>query len=162
MRGLGLQGSGVWVAPLTGIGAVVWAALVPVSEGNVQPARAQAQTPAIAFSYPADSFAHRVIERDPFRVARRPAAVAYDPSPAAAAAAAVPAPPKPVLVLTGIVWGKAPEAVVEGLPGVEGPRVLRVGDQVAGLGVRRIEPGRVTVVGMDTVWVLTVRQPWKQ
>jgi hypothetical protein len=84
----------------------------------------------------------------------------YDPLRSASAAAAVAAPPKPALVLTGIVWGTSPEAVLEGLPGVNGARVFRAGDIVSGLVVKRIEHGRVTVVGLDTVWVLTVRQPW--
>ena len=51
--------------------------------------------------------------------------------------------------------------MVEGIPGVEGSRVLRVGDVVSGLKVKRIEADRVVIVGMDTTWVLKVREPWK-
>jgi len=32
---------------------------------------------------------------------------------------------------------------------------------VSGLKVKRIDGTRVTVVGMDTTWVLQVREPWK-
>ena len=114
----------------------------------------------VSVRYPAESLGRRTIERDPFRTARSPSDVAYDPLRLASAGVAVMALPKPALVLTGIVWGASPEAVLEGLPGVNGARVLRAGDIVSGLLVKRIEHGRVTVVGMDTVWILTVRQPW--
>jgi hypothetical protein len=69
-------------------------------------------------------------------------------------------PPKPTLLVSGIVWGSAPQAVIEGLPGVDGPRVMRVGDVVAGLMVRKIEASRVEIAGMDTIWVLKVREKW--
>jgi hypothetical protein len=54
-----------------------------------------------------------------------------------------------------------PLAVVEGLPGVDGSRVMRIGDQVAGLKLRQIGHNRAVIVGMDTTWVLEVREPWK-
>jgi hypothetical protein len=72
-----------------------------------------------------------------------------------------PAPPKPVLSLVGLVSGIEPAAVVEGLPGVEGSRVVRVGDVFAGLRIKQIDSDRVVIVGMDTTWVLRVREPWK-
>jgi len=111
--------------------------------------------------YAAESLGRSAIERDPFRTTRAPVDVPYDPMRSVSEGVAAAAQPKPTLLLTGIVWGPSPEAVLEGLPGVDGARVLRVGDMVAGIGVKRIEPRRVTVVGMDTVWVLTVRQPWQ-
>jgi len=72
-----------------------------------------------------------------------------------------PPPPKPTLILDGVVNGVDPSAVIEGLPGVEGSRVVRVGDVVAGLQVKRITDSRVVIAGMDTTWVLEVREPWK-
>ena len=57
--------------------------------------------------------------------------------------------------------GNDPSAVIEGLPGVEGSRVVRVGDVVAGLQVKNITNGRVVIAGVDTTWVLEVREPWK-
>src|SRR5439155_24082159 len=87
--------------------------------------------------YPAGSLGTVVISRDVFTVTRRAADVAYDPVRLAQVALQPPA-PKPVLVLTGIVWGAEPQAVVEGWPGVEGPRVVRAGDVVSGLKVKRI------------------------
>jgi hypothetical protein len=110
-------------------------------------------------AYPADSLARAAAARDLFRADRRPAPVAYDP--VRGTAPAPDAPPKPVLVLSGIIWGALPQAVIEGLPGVDGPRVMRVGDVVAGLKVRDIESNRVLIAGMDTTWSLTVREPWK-
>jgi hypothetical protein len=57
--------------------------------------------------------------------------------------------------------GMSPSAVIEGFPGVEGSRVVRVGDAVAGLRVKTISNGRVVIAGTDTTWVLKVREPWK-
>src|SRR5207247_10370224 len=108
-----------------------------------------------------DSLSGGMIAHDPFRVARRPSPVAYDPVRVGQPPALTP--PKPALALVGIVWdgGSDPTALLEGLPGVEGPRVVRTGESVASLRVKRIERERVVVVGLDTVWVLMVREPWK-
>jgi hypothetical protein len=106
-----------------------------------------------------DSLATATIERDPFRLTRRPATSTYDPLRLDEAAAAA---PKPVLQLAGIVWegGRDPTAVVEGFPGVDGPRVVKVGDVVSGLRVQRIARDAVRIDGMDTTWILKVRAPW--
>jgi hypothetical protein len=100
-----------------------------------------------------------IVSRDPFRIGRRPTLPAYDPQRLAEQLA--PPPPKPTLILVGVVNGTEPSAVIEGLPGVEGSRVVRVGDVVAGLQVKKITNGRVVIAGMDTTWVLEVREPWK-
>ncbi len=113
-----------------------------------------ASTPAGAI----DSLDHWIVARDPFRVTRSAASVAFDPDPAPAAVE--PAPPKPTLAVTGIVWGPEPSAVVEGLPGQEGSRLVRVGERIGALRIRRIAPRQVTITGMDTTWVLEVRTPW--
>ena len=100
-----------------------------------------------------------IVSRDPFRIGRRPALPAYDPQRLVEQLA--PPTPKPALVLVGVVNGSDPSAVIEGFPGVEGSRVVRVGDAVAGLQIKRIANGRVVMAGMDTTWVLEVREPWK-
>ena len=100
-----------------------------------------------------------IASRDPFRIGRRPALPAYDPLRLAELQA--PPPQRPTLLLVGVMDGSSPSAVIEGFPGVEGARVVRVGDVVAGLAVKKVESGRVTVTGMDTTWVLQVREPWK-
>lgn len=101
-----------------------------------------------------------LVAHDPFRARRAPSPVTYDPE-AFAAGSPAPRPPKPSLMLTGIAWGAEPEAVIEGLPGTDGPRVLHQGDAVARLRVKTIGRNRVVIVGMDTTWVLEVREPWR-
>ena len=68
-----------------------------------------------------------------------------------------------MLTLVGIVWdgGKDPTALLEGLPGTDGPRSVRTGEVVNGLHVKRIDRDRVAILGLDTAWTLTVREPWK-
>lgn len=100
-----------------------------------------------------------IVSRDPFRIGRRPTLPAYDPQ--RLAEQLTPPPPKPTLILVGVMNGIEPSAVIEGLPGVEGSRVVRVGDVVAGLKLKEIANGRVVIAGMDTTWVLGVREPWK-
>lgn len=100
-----------------------------------------------------------ITARDPFRVGRRPALPAYDPLRLAEQLA--PPPPRPALLLVGIVDGLNPSAVIEGFPGVEGARVVRVGDVVAGFTIKQVRWGQVRITGMDTTWVLEVREPWK-
>lgn len=100
-----------------------------------------------------------ITARDPFRVGRRPALPAYDPL--RLAEQLTPPPPRPALLLVGIVDGVNPSAVIEGFPGIEGARVVRVGDVVAGLTIKKVRRGQVLITGMDTTWVLEVREPWK-
>lgn len=149
----------MWALPLTGSAALVWAALQSPGKA-VPPPRVERTTASRStLPYPVDSLGHVVVARDPFRVARRPAPTAYNPI--AAATPEAPPAPKPVLALTGIVWGEVPEAVLEGLPGTDGPRVVRRGETVAGFRIRAIERSHVIVAGLDTVWTLTVREPWR-
>ncbi|HEX4561619.1 MAG TPA: hypothetical protein VH113_07275 [Gemmatimonadales bacterium] len=115
--------------------------------------------PAASARYPAESLGRVVTGRDLFRTDRRPAQLAYDPLRGAGPLPE--GPPKPTLNLTGMVWGALPEAVIEGLPTTDGPRVVRVGDVVGGLAIRRIGRRGVVVAGMDTTWTLVVKEPWK-
>jgi hypothetical protein len=152
---------GAWSFVAGGIFLVAFAAGTPVDISAPTPPRDRAvlRSPA-SVAYAADSLARQAIARNPFRVDRRPARVAYDPVRAATPPA--PQPPKPVLVLAGIVWGADPTALIEGLPGIEGSRVVRVGEVVGAFTVRAIERDRVTVTGMDTTWTLQVKEPWRQ
>jgi hypothetical protein len=106
-----------------------------------------------------DSIVRLVVTRTPFRSARRPAPVAFDPNPSTQPEA--PATPRPTPVLTGIVWSADPTAVIQGLPGIEGSKVVRRGDVIGGIRISRIERERVQVTGLDTSWTLRVREPWK-
>jgi hypothetical protein len=105
-----------------------------------------------------DSLSLLVVVRDPFRADRTPAPIAFTPNPVEQSYA--PAPPKPILLLTGIVWGADPSAIIEGLPGVEGGRLMRQGDMAGGIKLRRITGSQAVLSGMDTTWTLSVRRPW--
>jgi len=160
MREVGAWGVGAWSLAVTGALALAWAGFTPLS-GRAAPSSVPLRpSPSLSVPpYPADSLADVIVARDLFRAGRRPAGVAYSPSVAATPPAFVL--PKPVLLLVGVVHGADPTAVIEGFPGVEGGRVVRVGDRVGDLRVVGIAADRVRIVGMDTVWVLKVREPWK-
>ncbi len=125
------------------------------------PASAAAVVPTASSPLEPDSLVHLIVARDPFRVTRRPSNVVYDPI--RLAQPATPPASKPVLALVGIVWdnGRDPTALVEGLPGADGPRPVRSGETIAGLRVKMIKPDRVVITGLDTTWTLTVREPWR-
>ena len=149
------------VVALLGVTASVRIAAGPIARVSVPSSLAydsSTQTPSSASRIEAESVA-AIVSRDPFRIGRRPVLPAYDPLRLAEQLA--PPPPKPALILVGVVNGNAPSAVIEGLPGVEGSRVVRVGDVVAGLQIKKITKGQVVIAGMDTTWVLEVRKPWK-
>jgi hypothetical protein len=149
-----------WSFAVSGAGAVLWTAVAPaMTVPEIVPPRVFTPTHASSRPYPVDSLARLGVSRDPFRSARRPASVAYDPQRATAPVENQP--PKPALALLGLVAGAEATAVIEGFPGVEGARVVRVGDAFAGIKVQHIAIDQVRLVGMDTVWVLRVREPWK-
>ena len=160
MTGLGIRDWGLvgWVVSGAAavVGSLTMGTLPPVvvTAPRQRPSVSEASAP-----YPADSLERVVVARDLFRGDRRRAGVPYDPL---RGAAPLPdAPPKPQLALTGVVWGDIPEAVIEGLPTTDGPRVVRVGDVVGGLSIGHISRGSVVVAGMDTTWTLAVKEPWK-
>lgn len=149
-----------WVLPATGAAAIAWTAAVPIKADFTAARGTVAPTNVTAMPYRSDSLARQIVLHDLFRANRQPAAVSYDP--VRAGSPVQPGlPPKPQLALTGIVWGAVPEAVLEGLPGTNDPRVVRIGDAFDKLQVRGIGRHHVVIVGMDTVWTLSVREPWR-
>jgi hypothetical protein len=94
---------------------------------------------------------------DPFRISHQPPTVSFgggselSPPPASAR-------PRPMPILQGLI-GRATrwEAVLAGIPGHDGSVVVRVGDTLAGLRIRRIDRDTVVVVAADTAWKLTLR-----
>lgn len=151
-----------WLVTLSGGAALLWAAVSPIA--GALPAASPPHpggSLALVRRYPADSLLSVSFKRNMFRSERRPAGVAYDPARQVESVPAAPAPPKPSLALVGLVGGPPGSAVIEGLPGVEGWRVVRKGDVVGDLSVRAIGRDSVVIVGMDTVWVLRVKEPWK-
>ena len=148
----------IWA--LLGAAALLVAMVTPLVKAGVAHPYRRLPPPTVSYRpYAAASLARLTVARDVFRSTRRPASVAYDQQRAALPEA--PQAPKPALMLVGIVAGADATAVIEGLPGVEGARVLRVGDVVSGIRVVRIESDHVRLAGMDTVWVLRVREPWR-
>jgi hypothetical protein len=104
-----------------------------------------------------DSLARAIAARDPFRLARAPAALPFDPEAPSTGYAPPPRPPRPALALAGIVLGLEPLALVDGLPGVEGSRVMRLGERVGGYVLRAVASDHVIIAGPDTTWMLRVR-----
>lgn len=159
MRAAELLRLALWPLALAGAVAVIYSARVPIVASLPRTARAtRVAAQAGPQAYPADSLAALVQAGDVFRLGHRPAPVRYDPAAGAGPQPWSPPVPRPALRLVGLVAGATPLAAIEGLPGVEGGRLLRVGEQVAGFRLMAIEGGRVRVSGQDTVWVLTLRQ----
>lgn len=153
---------GAWLVGATGLLALVRAAAGPALAAPSLGAASTTRTPAqLSREYRADSLLRVVVARDVFRFGRRAAGVPYDPLRLIATEAPASVVPKPTLLLVGVIAGGEPTAVIEGFLGTEGARVVRVGDVVAGLRVQGIMSERVRIVGMDTTWVLKVREPWK-
>jgi len=149
----------MWFGAFTGLGAFVWVVVVPIRQ-SVPPSLPQPRGGGRAVRpYAADSLLAIASKKDLFRPNRRPASVLYDP---AHLVAPVTSPVvKPTLQLVGLVAGHEGSAVVEGFPGVDGWQVVRKGDVVSGLRVQTISAASVVIVGLDTIWVLRVREPWK-
>ena len=106
-----------------------------------------------------DSLARHIAGRNPFRVSRSAALVAFrvggdQPPPVPATP---PPPPRPSLALAGVIMGNESAALIDGLPGVDGTRVLRVGERVGGYELRSVTSESAVVAGPDTVWTLRVR-----
>jgi hypothetical protein len=141
-----------------GVRGAAWPLVRPVLPRGLT---ARPPVPAVVAVPRGASLAATLIARDPFRLTRRPARVAYDPLPLLRPGV-LPS-PRPALGLAGIVWdgGKDPGALIEGFPGIAGARSVRRGDVIAGLRVKRIAADGVVIVGLDTTWTLTVKEPWR-
>lgn len=164
MSGLKALRIGLVALGCAGLIAAAWAGTRPIAAGPL-PQPSVLGAPGSAHSGPTalDSLAELAVSRPPMRASRRPAAVPFDPVQPATGEAGVPvsAPvERPRLILTGILWGREPVAVVEGLPGTDGPRVVRPGDRLGDLRVGRITQERVVVAGQDTLWNLNIRTAW--
>ena|ERR1700722_7596975 len=109
-----------------------------------------------------DSLTTSISDRDPFRLTREPATIAYSSEPDAPPP---PPPPRPPIMLSGIV-GPPWAALLEGVPGHDGTMLAKVGDTVsrapaALLIIRGIVRDTAVVQGLDTVWHLAVRRVWR-
>lgn len=145
-------------AALLGFTALGWSLrwYAPVPEMAAAAARPASRTLAIRVSR--DSLSRVAVAAAAFRERRSLAQVAFDPAAPPGAAPPPPSgPPKPVPQLVGIAWSAEPAALLDGVPGMEGSRMMHRGDTAGGLKLRRITPGEVVVTGFDTTWTLPVR-----
>lgn len=140
--------------------ALVWRHAVPVELPHY--ARPSAPTVATSDSARVRRSAQLVITSDPFRIGREPSPLRFEPhrGPVALAAAPLPSSPKPMLLVRGIV-GPPWAAVLEGLPGRNGPAVVRAGDKFGELAIRVVMKDTVLVQGLDTTWRLGVAHRWQ-
>ena len=146
---------------LVAVGAVMWVVAIvgwrhraPVDEmeraGSVNAVGPLAVQPDSVL----DSALDVVLASDPFRLAQWTTAASSVAPPGAL-------PPvrfRPALVLSGVVGGPPWSAVIEGVPGREGPWVARAGDQFGELKVKRVAKDTVVIVASDTTWRLTLRR----
>lgn len=103
-----------------------------------------------------DSLSRAIAVRNPFRLDRRVAEAPFDPLRAEGAPPAPPRPTRPNLVLTGVMLGGQPAALIEGLPGGEGSRLVNVGERYGDYLLREVTVDHAVVVSRDTTWVLRV------
>jgi hypothetical protein len=145
---------------MAGIG---WRRAAPPSTSDASVVPAEPPAPRTFGAESLTTAARRVVVRDPFRLDRRPAAVAYRPE-----LEGVPLPPppprapRPALAVGGILgrpgsWA----ALLAGVPGREGSVLVRPGDVLGELVVRSVGPDTVVVRGADTTWRLGVRRTWQ-
>jgi len=153
-----LQGSAASLAVL-GVAAVLRAATVPLAPPPDIP---DAPTPAVTTTrdttVPWDSLQTLVVSRDLFQRERRPPPQAPAPGEVPPAEAIA---PTMNLRLVGIVAGARPSAVILGVPGATGPRLVLEGDRVGNLTVRRIARDTVVLSVADSLIRLTIREPWQ-
>lgn len=96
-------------------------------------------------------------DRNPFRFARRPAAIPFG----AEAPPAPQAPHRPELRLLGTIGGPPWQALLAGIPGRAGGTIVSQGQEIEGLRMRRITRDSLVVEGSDTTWRLGVRTLWQ-
>jgi hypothetical protein len=149
----GLVVAAVILAALAGIG---WYAGAPRPEPSPHMAVSGVSDIGVPPAESIDAAARAVAVSDPFRLDRHPASVAYRPD--LEGVAPPPKPPKPALALAGLV-GEA--ALIDGVPGRSGTAIVRAGDTLGGLRIRRIGRDTVLISGADTTWRLTLRHAWQ-
>ncbi len=150
----------------TALAVVGWRVPMPVPPAAGAVAAARRPPPAAPPSPAAITSAAALLAAyDPFRLTHQPALVAYgapEPPPRAWAPPLVGMPgggmpsTRPRLTVQGFVGGRTDwAAVLGGVPGRDGGVLVRAGDTLAGLRVRRITRDTLVVAAPDTSWHLT-------
>jgi len=148
-----------WVLTASALGFAAGGSWRPAGQviSSLQPRRASLPVPRKVDRKQLRSYAESVVSRDPFRLTRRPPAVAFGaavPNPQLAA----PRPPKPALRLAGIIGGPPWQAILEGLPAHAGGVVVSAGEQVGEFRIGRVTRDTIIVRGSDTTWILTLNR----
>lgn len=102
----------------------------------------------------------RLLQGNPFRSARRPTDVRYNPWEPVYTPVTVAPPVRPMLTLAGILGGPPWNAVIQGIPGKESGIVLRIGETVNGFQLVSIRGDTVRIAGQDTTWILNPKPAW--
>lgn len=108
-----------------------------------------------------DSLSLLATARNPFRLTRAPAPVVFDPVAQSLGGPPTPRPPRPLPILAGLLLGPSPGALIDGIPGTEGTRLLRIGESAGAFRVRMITPDSVVLEGADTTWSLKLRRTFQ-
>ena len=136
----------------------MWLAEKPLPGGSESRSKVEPPGAAQLDTNDLDAAVEEVIMRNPFRLSRRPSGVPFGseaqliPQPAPAA------PPRPRLVLAGLVGGPPWVALLEGIPGRDGPVAVRQGDTLAGLSIRDVTRDGAVIADLDTLWRLTLKR----
>jgi hypothetical protein len=152
--------AGIWTLALAAVvlGSFGWRGAVPTPvierSTSAMPASSTDTVDAGQLIAAVDS----VVSRDPFRITRRPAPVAFG-TQVSPSAPVPPQPERPRLRLAGIIGGPPWEAILEGFPSRAGGIVVRGGDLVGDVRIRRITRDTVVVEASDSTWKLTLQRP---
>lgn len=157
----------LWALALA-VGVAAWRASRNVVPAEAAQARARPAAPPEPLRFGEGRLveaAGAITRGDPFRLDRRPSPVAFSAAPGSVNGMAFtppppPPPPKPQLSISGLV-GPPWTALLDGVPGRDGPVSVRAGDRVGELRVRGVGPDGVVVVGMDTTWRLSLKRTWQ-
>jgi hypothetical protein len=144
-----------WIVTVAGIGAAMTAtaAKVGVKRPPAIAVPAQVIVPAVPRAN-GDSLTTRIVSHDVFRSVRRPTAVPFEP--VGVDVQPEDAPDKPRLRLLGVVVGDGQRALIEGIPGTTGARLLSLNDTAGGLRLTAITRRGARLTGMDTTWTLSI------
>jgi hypothetical protein len=153
----------LWLATLFSVTGAVMLERTQSTEAPAASRGIPPRTSGAGISFSDDSLAAAaamIVRNDPFRVTHQPATLSYGTG-VETLKPTVPRPPRPILTLQGVIgrpnrW----EAVIAGIPGRDGGVVVRPGDTLAGLRIRRIGRDTVVVGAVDTIWKLTVKGVW--
>ena len=138
--------------------AYLWLGEKPLAGSSQSPSETQPPGAAQPDTNDLDAAVEEVIMRNPFRLSRRPSGVPFGSEAQLTPQPAPAAPPRPRLVLAGLVGGPPWVALLEGIPGRDGPVAVRQGDTLAGLSIRDVTRDGAVIADLDTLWRLTLKR----